>query len=263
VILPNFPANSKWLSEEERAFAQWRLADDAQEADDTKSVGLVAGLKLALRDYRLYFFVLLQHLSLLSQTFQYFFPSIVKTLGYGSIETLLLTAPVWFCTFLASLFVTWTSGKTNDRSIHVACLMAIACVGNIVAVVTTNTGARFFAMFLMPLGAVSAYQIILSYVANSFPRPLVKRSASIAICNMIGNCANIYGPYMYPAWAAPQYKPGSSANAAICGTVGIMALVIRLVLSRENEKFARKEQDEVAGGSVRGDERARGFRYVL
>lgn len=53
------------------------------------------GLKLALGDYRLYLFVLIQHASLLSQTFQYFFPAIVGTLGYGSIDTLWLTAPVW------------------------------------------------------------------------------------------------------------------------------------------------------------------------
>lgn len=48
----------------------------------------------------------------------------------------------------------------------------------------------------MPMGAVSAYQIIIAWVANSFPRPLVKRSAAIAIANMIGNTASIYGSYM-------------------------------------------------------------------
>jgi hypothetical protein len=135
-----------WLSSEERAFAQWRLIDDAKEADDSDSVGLLAGVKMALSDVKIYAFILLQHLSLLSQSFQYFFPSIVKTLGYGSIETLLLTVPVWFATFLVSLLVTWTSGKTSDRSIHIICLMAVACIGNIIATATTALGARFFAM---------------------------------------------------------------------------------------------------------------------
>lgn len=50
---------------------------------------------MAVRDYRLYLFVLLQHVSLISQTFQYFFPTIVGTLGYGKITTLWLTAPAW------------------------------------------------------------------------------------------------------------------------------------------------------------------------
>lgn len=191
-ILPNFPASSKWLSDEERSFAEWRLVDDAKEADDADSVTLMAGLKMALKDYRIYIFILLQHISLLSQTFQYFFPSIINTLGYGKIETLLLTVPVWFATFLVSLFVTYTSGKTGDRSIHIICLMLVSAVGNAIATGSTKLGARFFAMFLMPyvkplhsfacdtnylhsMGAVSAYQIIIAWVANSFPRPLVKR----------------------------------------------------------------------------------------
>lgn len=61
-----------------------------------------------------------------------------------------------FATFLVSIFVTWTSARTGDRSIHIICLMLVAVVGNAIATATTNTGARFFAMFLMPMGAVSA-----------------------------------------------------------------------------------------------------------
>jgi hypothetical protein len=95
-ILPDYPATTKWLNEEERNFASWRLMVDINESDDTHSRSIWEGVKLCLTDYRLYLFVLTQHLSILSQTFQYFFPSIVQTLGYGEIETLLLTVPGTF-----------------------------------------------------------------------------------------------------------------------------------------------------------------------
>lgn len=101
LILPNYPHTTTWLNEEEKAFAAWRLLKDINEVDGYADKSLWDGLKLALRDYRLYVFVLLQHISLLSQSFQYFFPTIVGTLGYGPIVTLWLTAPVWVClTFL-------------------------------------------------------------------------------------------------------------------------------------------------------------------
>ena len=258
-VLPNFPTNSKWLSDEERHFAQWRLVDDAKEADSLTSVSLLAGLKLSFSDYRLYLFILIQHVSILSQTFQYFFPSIVATLKYGSIETLLLTVPVWFATFLISLLVTWTSGKTGDRSIHIMCLMLVALVGNVIAFASRSTGARFFAMFLMPMGAVSAYQIVLAWVANSFIRPLVKRSASIAVCNLIGNASNIYGSYMYPKTDGPQYVPGGAANAGVCFLLVVLAFVMRLVHVRENRKLEAKERGEIRDGT----ERVEGFRYIL
>jgi hypothetical protein len=262
VVLPDFPSAAKWLSDEERAFAQWRLVDDAKESDDSKSTTIMEGLKIALRDRRLYIFVLLQHLSLLSQTFQYFFPSIVETLEYDNIVTLLLTVPVWFATFLTSLFVTWTSGKTGDRSIHIISLMLVACVGNVIATATTQVGARFFAMFLMPMGAVAAYQIILSWVANSFPRPMIKRSAVIAICNMIGNTSSIYGSYMYPETSAPQYVPGGSANSVICVVVALTALIIRLIHVRANKKLEKAENEAIEGSSD-GETKGEGFRYVL
>lgn len=262
VILPDFPASAKWLDDEQRSFAQWRLVDDAKESDDSQSTTVMEGLKMAVTDPRVYIFVLFQHMSLLSQTFQYFFPSIVETLEYDSIVTLLLTVPVWFATFLTSIFVTWTSGRTGDRSIHIISLMLIACIGNVIATATTQVGARFFAMFLMPMGAVAAYQIILSWVANSFPRPMIKRSAVIAICNMIGNTASIYGSYMYPGSSGPQYIPGGSANACICLGVALIAVIIRVILTRANKKL-EKAESEAVGESGDGESRGQGFRYVI
>ncbi|KKY33514.1 putative xanthine dehydrogenase [Diaporthe ampelina] len=255
-FLPNYPATTPWLTDEEKHFAAWRLLADINEEDERHASSTMAGLKLALVDYRLYLFVLLQHVSLLSQTFQYFFPSIVGTLGATK-----------FATFLVSIFVTWTSSRTKDRSIHIVCLMLVAAVGNAIATGTTNIGARFFAMFLMPMGAVSAYQIIVSWVANSFPRPLVKRSISIAIANMIGNTASIYGSYMYPATASPRYIPGGTSNTVMCLMVALLALVLRFVHMKENKELERLEERELAddgqaGNEGSGNRRATGFRYV-
>ena len=145
-VLPNYPSTTSWLKPEERVYAEWRLLEDTGEADITTTAGLWQGMKLALKDTRVYAFALMQHASILSQTFQYFFPSIVKTLGYGNIETLLITAPVWIATFLISLVVTYTSGRFSDRSYHILGLQAVAIVGNIIVVSTTSIGARFFAM---------------------------------------------------------------------------------------------------------------------
>ncbi|KAK4503294.1 hypothetical protein PRZ48_006722 [Zasmidium cellare] len=280
-LLPDYPANTRWLGEEERAFAAWRLLRDINETDETRSSSVWDGIKMALKDYRLYLFTLLQHMNLLSQTFQYFFPSIVATLGFGNIETLLLTVPgkqisevcggehtnkrpVWFATFLTSVIVTFTAAKTKDRSIHIIVLMLVAAIGNAIATATTSLGARFFAMFLMPMGAISAFTIIVPWIANSFPRPMVKRSACVAIANMIGNTASAYGSYMYPSSAAPQYIPGGSANAAISVCVALMALLLRVLHQRENKKLEIAEQEAAQSGEAAEtqDRRGLGFRYV-
>lgn len=107
-------------------------------------------------------------------------------------------------------------------------------------------------------------------MANSFPRPLVKRSATIAICNMIGNTASIYGSYMYPSSDGPQYIPGGSANTAICVLVALIALVLRYVHKWENKKLDRAENEANAAAEENGKSdlaatselREPGFRYI-
>ena len=115
----------------------------------------------------------------------------------------------------------------------------------------------------MPMGAVSAYQIIIAWVANSFPRPLVKRSAAIATANMLGNTSSIYGSYMWPSSSGPRYLPGGSATAAVCLLVVFLTVVIRAIHARMNRRLddeeAAVEMEEVNEGTAR----AVGFRYML
>lgn len=160
--------------------------------------------------------------------------------------------------------VNFTASKTQDRSIHIFCLMMIAAVGNAIAAGSTSIGARFFAMFLMPMGAVSSFTIIVPWIANSFPRPLVKRSSCVAIANMVANTASAYGSYMYPSSAGPRYIPGGSANAAISVGVAILALVLRWLHQWENKKLEKAEEEaaQSQGGETEGETRAVGFRYV-
>ena len=309
-ILPDYPATTKWLNEEERNFASWRLMADISESDDTHSRSIWEGVKLCLTDYRLYLFVLTQHMSILSQTFQYFFPSIVQTLGYGEIETLLLTVPGIFsppieiCTMCQTrLIYSFHSLVRNLPRLHRRDLVrrhnrrpqpAYLRVDDVRRrrqrhrrrhhrrrspllrhVPRKNPDTSNFLQIMynkltfhpqMPMGAVSSYQIIGSWVANSFPRPLVKRSSAIAIGNCVANAASIYGSYMYPSSDGPRYIPGSGANAAICLSIICLALVLRYVHKWENKKLERAEQEAMAGGGeegvVEGDARGTGFRYV-
>lgn len=93
---------------------------------------------------------------------------------------------------------------------------------------------------------------------------MVKRSAALAIANMVGNTASIYGSYMYPSSTAPQYVPGGSTNAVICLLVGSLALFLRFLHVRENKKLEAAERNRAAGNveDDGADRRADGFRYV-
>lgn len=299
-ILTDYPATTKWLNEEERNFASWRLMADISESDDTHSRSIWEGVKLCLTDYRLYLFVLTQHILLPqhcsdsrlwrdrdSPAHRAWYVFLHHPIPDRE-RTRLTHFPVWFATFLVSIAVTWSAGTTGDRSLHICVLMLFAVAGNAIVAGTTVVGARYFTMFLVsqgtspqtpptpttqknpnkkifqiPMGAVSSYQIIVSWVANSFPRPLVKRSSAIAIGNCVANAASIYGSYMYPSSDGPRYIPGSGANAAICLSIICLTLVLSYVHKWENKKLEGAEMEAVSGESAgEGDARGAGFRYV-
>lgn len=57
-ILPNFPRTTKWLTEEERALAIWRLEEDVGQDDWTEGEqSMTEGAKLAFTDVKTYVLV--------------------------------------------------------------------------------------------------------------------------------------------------------------------------------------------------------------
>jgi MFS family permease len=169
---------------------------------------------------------------------------------------------VWVATFLVSLFVTWNSGKTGDRTIHIICLMWLAVTGNIMVTASSNTAVRFVAMFLMPIGANSAFQLVVTFVSSSFPRPFEKRAAVVALASAVANSATIYGSYMYPKSDGPKYIPGGSATAGVSLLVAIITLVIRLWHQRLNRRLNEFEQEVIEGHSSADSTGRRRQRYM-
>lgn len=166
-----------WLTEEEREYAIWRLSVEVagkDDGEDGKSVWY-GGLQ-ALKDPKVYMLILIQfslntgmaYVSAVASRFlpskanqywqTYFFPSIVKTLGYNKVVTLLLTAPPYALAFFGSLGNSIHAGKTNERAFHVAVPMSISMIGNILCITITATAGRYFAMFLVGIPGQSPAQ---------------------------------------------------------------------------------------------------------
>ncbi|KAK9312167.1 major facilitator superfamily domain-containing protein [Lipomyces starkeyi] len=265
IILPDFPNSTKWLNEEEQAYAVWCLSADIGEVDDNYSMDVKEAAILALKDYKVYLFGLMLHSNTLTQTFSYFFPTIVKTLGYSSTTTLLLTVPVWFVAFIFGFTISYHASRTNERTFHIIGAMAVALAGNILVISTTNNGVRFFAMFLMPIGAFPGVQIILAWVANSMPRPAAKRSIALALCNVFSNSSNIYGAYLYPSSDGPRYIKGGIAISCMAVVCMLCALAMRYCLIRENRKLAIAEEQVAAEAEASGLEpsKKKTFRQII
>ncbi|EHY54615.1 MFS transporter prlL [Exophiala dermatitidis] len=258
VLLPDYPATTSWLSPEERAMAQYRLSRETDGDKDEVTESVFVGLKQALTDPKVYLLVFIQTAAVVSMSFTYFFPSIVKTLGYDKVETLLLTAPPYFAAFLFSLANSWHSGHTNDRSYHIAFACVLSACGQIISMSTHVLGARYFAMFLQAMGAFSAFQIILSWVSSTIPRPKAKRAVALALATAVSNATNISTSYLYPSWDAPLYRMGCIVLTVSLLCCAAASLALRFWLKKLNDKADRSTGIEGVGNGA-----GLFFRYVL
>jgi len=216
-ILPNFPRTTSWLSEEERQLAVWRLQEDIGEDDwvSASEQGFFHGFKLACQDIKMWIMMVLLLGIVSSGSVTNFFPSVVKTLGFNNIHTLLLTAPPYVLAVCTTFLNAWHADRTGERYLHVTLPLLVGVAAFIIAASTTTTAPRYLAMMLMVPGIYTGYVVALAWISNSIPRPPAKRAASLAFINAVSNCSSIYASYMYPSSAGPRYSKSPSTNNSV------------------------------------------------
>lgn len=102
------------------------------------------------------------------------FPTIVKTLGYSNIASLLLTVPPYCLAVMTSFLNAWHADKTGERYFHVTLPLYIAVFAFILAAATTGIVPRYLAMMLMVPSIYTGYVVVLAWISNTIPRPPAK-----------------------------------------------------------------------------------------
>lgn len=102
------------------------------------------------------------------------FPTVVATLGYSDVDSLLLTVPPYILAVVTSFCNSWHADKTGERYFHITLPLYFAVIAFIIAAATTTIGPRYFAMMLMPAGIYAGYAVALGWISNTLPRPPAK-----------------------------------------------------------------------------------------
>ena len=162
------------------------------------------------------------------------FPTVVATLGYSDVDSLLLTVPPYILAVITSYCNAWHADKTGERYLHITLPLYFAIIAYIIAATTTTIGPRYFAMILMPAGVYSGYVVALGWISNTLPRPPAKvtcpiltsaktiltkinqRAAALAAVNAFSNSSQIFASYMYPESAGPRYSTFNFPPTTLC-----------------------------------------------
>ncbi|KAK5134486.1 hypothetical protein LTR08_006403 [Meristemomyces frigidus] len=266
-VLPNLPRTTKWLTEEERQLAVWRLQEDIGIDDWTSSEEQTFwhGFALAIKDIKVWILMIMLLGIVSAGSVTNFFPSVVSTLGYGKIDTLLLTAPPYVLAVITAFLNAWHADKTGERFLHVACPLVVAMIAFILAAATTSVAPRYLAMMLMVPGVYTSFVIVLAWISNTIPRPPAKRAAALAMINAISNGSSIYASYMYSG--SPRYITAFAVNCCTAVLSILMAALLRFMLVRQNKKLDRGEHVEgaISESAAQGDGQVvrKSFRYLV
>ncbi|KAJ3800406.1 major facilitator superfamily domain-containing protein [Lentinula aff. detonsa] len=203
-ILPDFPKTSSgWLSAAEQTLAIRRTQEEY--TVDESSVHPFEGLWLAISDKKVWSLAIILGLHAFSSSFHIYFPTLMQTIGYDPIFTLLICVPPWLTAIVAVIIVTRHSDRSSERYWHITASMGIALVGYVVAISTMNPVVRYISFFFMTQ-IHAGYVCFMAWASTSVSDPPSKRASALALINTGGVLANIFVPYAWPSSWGPDYS---------------------------------------------------------
>ncbi|KAJ1736048.1 hypothetical protein LPJ61_000191 [Coemansia biformis] len=197
-----------------------------------------------------------------------FLPTIVKIMGYTDAKAQLMTVPPYACALVCVFAVCWSSDRHRSRGLHVACCAAVACLGYILLISSSNTKANYAGACFVAMGLYPIIPLMLSWVANNNVGH-TKRAISIAMLNTFGQCFATVGTQIYKKPTAPRFFMGYGVCLAFTVVMVVVSIAFVYYLKRENarrdsvfgapKELTPEEQLQALRGGVYDDHPS--FRY--
>ncbi|EMR71639.1 putative mfs transporter protein [Eutypa lata UCREL1] len=227
-FLPDSPGTAKFLTEEERANSVSRL-----ETVDTTAKSKVSWKQIAagLTDYQNYVHTLI-HFSC-NYSFaglSNFLPTLVRDMGYSSVDAQGLTAPAYFTSFLLYVFAT----------------------------------VRYAAIWLAVCGIFPALSINMTWPLNNQGGDS-KKGAGLGLLATFGQWSSFVSSALFPETDAPFYLRGTATGCGLTGLIVILALGLHFKLEHENKKRDRlygPVEENVHIDVTAGGDKNTSFRYL-
>ncbi|KAI1334115.1 major facilitator superfamily domain-containing protein [Xylariaceae sp. FL0016] len=235
-ILLDFPANTNRFSARERELAIQRLLSEEVQSntEDSPKPTHLQALKIALMNWRVWLFVIGYMAIVGSSTLSYFYPTLVKGLGYDSHIAQYMTIPI----YVAAFFCTALTGYFMDRypawrAIVLGCWMSVAMLCSIIICAVYDFKARYALLVIMASGLWASNGLALSYASSTFGAMSTEvRAIALAFVNAMGNLAQIYGAYLFPDDDKPKYLMGFGVISGLCLTGVLSYLALHVLLKR-------------------------------
>ncbi|KAI0676836.1 MFS general substrate transporter [Trametes maxima] len=249
VWLPDSPVHARLLTKEERIAVLERVRDD-QGGMENKHLKKDQVIE-ALTDVRTWLIALTTIMtSIPNGALSNFSNIIIKSFGYTSKQTLILSTPGGAVASLTTLLCGWYSDKKNERMIPIIMCLLPTIVGSAMLIGLNdsgNKGALLFATYLIGTFG-SALSSVYAYNASNTSGHTKKNTIN-AITLATFSVGNIIGTEIFQPKDAPGYIPGKTAIMVLLTVQLFISLLLRWVNLRLNaQKRAKLEEEKAKHG---------------
>ncbi|KAJ8106931.1 hypothetical protein OPT61_g9214 [Boeremia exigua] len=242
-MLPNFPEETKWLTEDERAFVKARL--QVEQGNSARERKMTAGdVGRVFKDYKvilggfMYFGLIVP-----AYGYAYFSPSIIQGFGYSPIQTQLHSVPPWAAAFGFSMLVAWFSDRLRHRFLFTIFPICVCIAGFAILIsVHNNRQVQYGALFLVAMGAYTAMPVIVCWF-NMNLGGHHRRSVGSAFQVAFGNVGGIIAVFSFLKKDAPRYTPGYSISIAFVCLSALSCCAYFVACSWQNRQRERSVRD--------------------
>ena len=243
-IMPEFPHNSRILSQLERDCAVWRIESESGAAEGTENESVMKGFLKALADPKLILLIFCNMMSQTQGSIANYFPTLVGSLNFSSTISLLLTAPPYILAGIVYYFLMFYSDRKNTVYPIILICIAISVVMYIIPMATTNIGARYFSMMILPFASVGPQLLLYKTINLHLARPVSKRAAASALVNAIGGTSNIWASYLY--FGEPHFYAAFGTLMGAAVLFGVTITAYRWLVLRENKRLDSGDPAQIA-----------------
>ncbi|KAJ8501433.1 hypothetical protein ONZ51_g592 [Trametes cubensis] len=249
IWLPDSPVHARALTTEERIAALERVRDD-QGGTENKHLKKDQIIE-ALLDIRTWLIVLTTMMtSIPNGGLSNFSNKIIKSFGYTSRQTLILSTPGGAVASLTTLLCGWYSDKKNERMIPIIFCLIPTIVGSAMLIGLNNSGnkgALLFATYLIGTFG-SALSSVYAYNASNTSGHTKKNTIN-AITLVAFSVGNVVGTEIFQPKDAPAYIPGKIAIMVLLTVQLFISLLLRWINIRLNkQKKAQLEAEKTKNG---------------
>jgi len=243
-LLPSSPEKlRRGFSAAEKDIALRRYREGYNVQGDTKIRG--SQILKVLKDPHSWMYIAIYGCTNVSlAAFGNFLPIIVKSFGFSTLDTNLLTVPVWFVTAIAIIVAGFVSDRLKQRGWLLMLCFAIASIGYIMLLARPSPWVQYTATFFMGAGTYPTSVLLQTWYASNMIG-YTKRATITALTFMTGQLFSIASSYAYSD--PPYYYRGNGFALAMMATGCILSGIhIRLLIKRNNVKVTAQGSAEAA-----------------